>query len=82
MSYNLVIAHIPGRANYAADFLSRIQSDLSTTLQLKLTDRIAVREIEIESIAKTPDASLSSVDYIDKCLISKYLQLMKTQSPN
>ena len=66
LSYNLVIAHIPGRANYAADFLSRVQSDLSTTLELKLTDRIPVREIEIESIAKTPDASLSSVDNIDK----------------
>ena len=66
LSYTLVIAHIPGRANYAADFLSSIQSDLSTTLQLKLTDRIPVREIEIESISETPDASLSSVDNIDK----------------
>ena len=66
LSYNLVIAHIPGRANYAADFLSRVQSDLSTTIELKLTDRIPVREIEVQTIAKTPDASLSSVDSIDR----------------
>ena len=66
LSYNLVIAHIPGRANYAADFLSRVQSDLSTTIELKLTDRIPVREIEVQTIAKTPDASLSSIDSIDR----------------
>ena len=66
LSYNLVIAHIPGRANYAADFLSRVQSDLSTTIELKLTDRIPVREIEVQTVAKTPDASLSSIDSIDR----------------
>ena len=27
LSFNLVIAHIPAQANYAADFLSRVQTD-------------------------------------------------------
>ena len=35
LSYNLVIAHIPGRPNYAADFLSRSQTDPSQTMKLK-----------------------------------------------
>ena len=66
LSYNLVIAYIPGRANYAADFLSGVQNDLSTTIELKLTDRIPVREIEVQTIAKKPDASPSSTDSIHR----------------
>ena len=46
LSYNLVIAHIPGRANYAADFLSRSQTDPSQAMKLKLTNRMPIREIE------------------------------------
>ena len=57
---------MPGRAKYAADFLSRVQNDLSTTIELKLTHRIPVREIEFQTIAKTPDALLSSIDSIDR----------------
>ena len=70
LSYNLVIAHIPGRANYAADFLSKSQTDPSQTMKLKLTDRIPIREIEIESTAKTPDVSLSSLANIE-CLLEQ-----------
>ena len=70
LSYNLVIAHIPGRANYAADFLSRSQTDPSQTMKLKLTDRMPIREIEIESTAKTPDVSLSSLANIE-CLLEQ-----------
>ena len=61
LSYNLVIAHIPGRANYAADFLSRVQTDPDQTIQLKLSDRIPVQEIEVETIAKSPDVMLCSM---------------------
>ena len=70
LSYNLVIAHIPGRAIYAADFLSRSQTDSAQTMKLKLTDRIPIREIEIESTAKTPDVALSSLANIE-CLLEQ-----------
>ena len=46
------MAHFPGRANYAADFLSRMENDKTATMSLKLTDRIPVREIEIDTEAK------------------------------
>ena len=59
LAFNIVIAHIPGRANYAADFLSRMENDKSATVSLKLTDRIPVKEIEIDTEAQNPDAELN-----------------------
>ena len=61
LSFNILLAHIPGRANSAADFLSRMQTDPTLTLSLKLTDRIPIKEIEIETEAKAPDVALSNI---------------------
>ena len=61
LSFNILLAHIPGKANSAADFLSRMQTDPSLTLSLKLTDRIPIKEIEIEKEAKAPDVALSNI---------------------
>ena len=57
--FHIVIAHIPGRTNYAADFLSRIENDKTATLSLKLTDRIPKKEIEIDTEAQKPDIELN-----------------------
>ena len=62
LSFNILIAHIPGKANSAADFLSRMQTDPSLCLSIKLTDRVPIREIEVETEAKTPNVSLSNID--------------------
>ena len=75
MSFNLVIAHIPGRANYAADFLSRVQTDPSQTIQLKLSDRIPVKEIEIETVAKSPDVFLSCLETFESLFSSNSSQI-------
>ena len=75
LSFNLVIAHIPGRANYAAEFLSRVQTDPSQTIQLKLTDRIPVKEIEIETVAKSPDVSLSCLETFESLFSSNSSQI-------
>ena len=61
LSFNILLAHIPGKANSAADFLSRLQTDPNLTLQIKLTDHVPVREIEIETEAKAPNVSLSNI---------------------
>ena len=45
LSSNLVIAHIPGKANYAADFFSRVEIDRAATVSLKLNEKIPVRDI-------------------------------------
>ena len=55
---NIVLAHIPGRANAAADFLSRMQTDPSHSLELQLLDSIRMKQIDIDLKARTPDASM------------------------
>ena len=66
MSFNILLVHNPGKATSAADFLSRIQTDLTNlTLQIKLTDHVPVRKIERETKAKAPDVSLSNISEIE-----------------
>ena len=59
LAFNTVIAHIPGRANYAADFLSKMENNKTATLHLKLTERFPVKEIEIDTEAQNPDVQLN-----------------------
>ena len=56
IAYNIVLAHIHGRANAAADFLSKMQTDPTRSLELQLHESIPMKEIEMK--AKTPDASM------------------------
>ena len=82
LSFNIIIAHIPGTANYAADLLSRMQTESSASLSLKLTDKIPVREIYIDSTAQIPDASLNLIaeafserEQVDEALIANLQRL-------
>ena len=61
LSFNILLAHIPGKANFPAEFLSRMKTGPNLTLQLKLTDHVPVRENEIETEAKAPNVSLSNI---------------------
>ena len=60
-AFNIVVTHIPGKPNAAAGFLYRLQSNPNETLQLKLTDRIPVREIEIDVRAQLPDNTINEL---------------------
>ena len=62
IAYKIILAHIPGRANAAADFLSRMQTDPTQSLELQLDESIAMKEIEIDMKAKTPDASMLALE--------------------
>ena len=62
IAYNIVPAHIPGRANAAAGFLSRMQIDPTRSLELQLLDSIPMKQIEIDMEAETPDASMLMID--------------------
>ena len=64
LSFIILLAHIPGNANSASDFLSRMQTDLNLCFRIKLTDHVPIREIEVETEAKAPDVSLSNIDGI------------------
>ena len=60
-AFNIVVTHIPGKANAAADFLSRLQSNPNEILKLKLKDRIPIREIAIDVQAKLPDNTINEL---------------------
>ena len=61
LSFNFVLGHTSGKANAAADYLSRIHVNPSAKLKLKLSDRIPVKDIEVEVLAQTPDNSLTAL---------------------
>ena len=61
MSFNILLAHVPGKANSAADFFSRMQTDHILPLQMNLTDHVPFREIGIEAEAKAANVSLSNI---------------------
>ena len=59
-AFNIVVTHTPGKAKAAADFISRLQSNPNESIELKLSDRISVREIEIDVRAKLPDNTINA----------------------
>ena len=60
-AFNIVVTHIPGRSNAAADLLSRLQSNPNETIELKLTDRTPIRENEMNERAKLPDNTIKEL---------------------
>ena len=71
LAFNIIIAHILGKANYAAGFLTRMQTDPSASLYLKLKNKIPVREIQFDMTAQVPDASLNLIQSIDEAFPEK-----------
>ena len=60
IGYNIVLAHIPGRAYGAACFLSRMQTDPSQRLELQFLDSIPLKQFEVDMKANTPNAPMLS----------------------
>ena len=56
-----VLGHICGKADVAADYLSRFYVNPSTKLKLKLGNRILVKDLEVEVLSQTPDNSLTAL---------------------
>ena len=54
MSFSFVLGHIPGSANAAADFLSRLQLEPAQKFKLKMKDSIPLHRIELDVMAQTP----------------------------
>ena len=60
LAYNIALAHIPGKANVAADYISRIQTPCKCN-RIGMSDSIPVRELKISLSAKTPEVALSAI---------------------
>ena len=64
LSFSILLAHIPGKANSAADSFSRMQTDPNVTLQINISNHVPFRETEIETEAKEPNVCLSNISEI------------------
>ena len=58
LSFLFMLGHIPGRANLAADYLSRLPIEADRKMSLLLKDRIPTHETEVDLSAKTPDEQI------------------------
>ena len=61
--YICVLAHIPGRANAAADFLSTIQTDPSQSLEIQYLDSITLKQNDFDMKTEIPDTSMLSIEW-------------------
>ena len=66
IAYNIVLAHIPGKAKAAADFLSRMQTDPNESPEHQLVDSIPMKQEEIDMKAKIPDASMLAIESVQE----------------
>ena len=61
LSFHFMLGHIPGKANAAADYLSRIHVNPGTKFKLKIDTKVPITNIDIQVLSNTPDNSLSSI---------------------
>ena len=61
LSFHFMLDHIPGKANAAADYLSRIHVNPGTKFELKIDTKVPITNIDIQVLSNTPDNSLSSI---------------------
>ena len=59
LSFNIILGHITGKANLAADYLSRIHIKPKEKLELRVNSRVPPHETEINTTADTLDNSIS-----------------------
>ena len=63
LNFNFVQGHIPGKANAAADYLSRIYIQPHTKLGLKFNSKIPVADVQLNMGMQTPDNSVNLLRY-------------------
>ena len=62
MAFPFIIGHIPGKANAAADFLSRMHLDPSQKFELKIKEPMQMQEIELNVSAQLPPLNAMTKD--------------------
>ena len=64
LQFDVVVAHLPGTENNAADYLSRLDIRPEEQIHIKLNDEIFVYHVEIDLSSKTPKQDEDEEDYI------------------
>ena len=71
LNFNIVLGHIPGKANAAADYLSRIHVHPHTKLELHFNSQKPVKNVTLQMGMQVPDNSVNAYRY--DCMPWKYL---------
>ena len=61
LNFNFVLGHIPGKANAAADYLSRIHLQPHTKLELRFNSKLPVADVHLNMGMQVPDNTLNSL---------------------
>ena len=61
LNFNFVLGHIPGKANAAADYLSRIHVHPHTKLELRFNSQIPVKNVTLKMGMQVPDNSVNAI---------------------
>ena len=78
LQFDFMIAHIPGKANQASDYLSRIITDPDNQLKMTINGRIPTYDIVIDGIQPdlpSTDATPIDPDTVDEEMISSLMSL-------
>ena len=88
LNFNFVLGHIPGKANAAADYLSRIHVHPHTKLELKFNFQIPVKQVHLNMGMQVPDNSVNILQYecvpfrIGSTALNAYRTLNALHAPN
>ena len=59
LSFEIILGHIPGKANMAADYLSRIHINPKEKLELRIKAKLPMHEVQVDQSSDAPDNSLN-----------------------
>ena len=88
LNFNFVLGHIPGKANAAADYLSRINIQPHTKLELRFNSKIPVADVHLHMGMQVPDNSVNSFKFdcetfsLPKSLRESFPEIKALHSPN
>ena len=63
LNFSFVLGHIPGKANAAEDYLSRIHVQPHTKLELRFNSQIPVKNVTLKMGMQVPDNSVNNIRY-------------------
>ena len=63
LNFNFFLGHIPGKANAAADYLSRIHVHHHTKLELRFNSQIPVKNVTLKMGMQVPDNSVNAIRF-------------------
>ena len=64
VSFDIILGDIPGKANLAADYLSRIHINPKEKLTFRINSRIPISEVQIDTTAEAPDNSINTLLHV------------------